>query len=91
MEDLQRIAEATNGEFIQVEHTGQIPDAVKRIKDAIKADKRPTRGADKGFKPDPDILNELFNKLWREYKQSLPIEERELLNASDDGWARQTP
>lgn len=78
MEDLQRIAEATNGEFIQVEHIGQIPDAVKRIKNAIKADKRPTRGADKRFKPNPDILNGLFNKLWREYKQSLPIEEREV-------------
>ena len=91
MENLQRIAKATNGEFIQVEHTGQIPDAVKRIKNAIEADRRPTRGADKGFKPNPDILNRLLDKLWREYRQSLPIEERELLNASDDGWARQIP
>lgn len=61
--DVERIAKATNGQFILIEDKSQIPDAIRQIKGAILKREMPNHQPEKGFEPDKNLINSLYNEI----------------------------
>lgn len=64
--DVERIAKNTNGEFILVENKGQIPDAIRRIKEKIAKREPSKQQPEDSFKPNEAILHRLYKKIMKE-------------------------
>lgn len=64
--DVERIAKNTNGEFILVENKGQIPDAIRRIKEKIAKREPSKQQPEDSFKPNEAILHRLYKKIIKE-------------------------
>lgn len=63
--DVERIAKATDGFFIQIHHKKQIPDAIRKIKD-IQSRHTPYRQPDNDFLPEPYLQNLLYKEIEQE-------------------------
>ena len=61
--DVERIARATNGQFILVENESQIPEAIRTIRIKILQAEAPKQKPEKQFKPDKSLLYGLYKEI----------------------------
>ena len=61
--DVERIARATNGEFILIENKKQIPIAVSKIQEKILKAETPKQKPRNDFQPDKTLLNTLYKEI----------------------------
>lgn len=60
VDDVERIAKATNGTFIVIEDKKQIASAVRKIKENLRKSEAPTRKPDNDFRPEAPMLSRLY-------------------------------
>ena len=66
--DVERIARATNGQFILVEKESQIPEAIRTIREKIQKAEAPKQKPEKQFKPEKSLLFGLYKEIMSDAK-----------------------
>ena len=66
--DVERIAKATNGQFILVEKESQIPEAIRTIREKIQKAEAPKQKPEKQFKPEKSLLFGLYKEIMSDAK-----------------------
>ena len=66
--DVERIARATNGQFILVEKESQIPEAIRTIREKIQKTEAPKQKPEKQFKPEKSLLYGVYKEIMSDAK-----------------------
>lgn len=66
--DVERIAKATNGQFVLVENESQIPEAIRTIREKIQKAEAPKQKPEKQFKPEKSLLFGLYKEIMSDAK-----------------------
>jgi hypothetical protein len=63
LEDVERIAKATNGSFIVIEDKKEIATAIRKVKETLLKGETPKRKPNKDFRPEAPILSRLYEDI----------------------------